>query len=178
MFKIYSSSWLKIAGFDYSSVQINVPEGIAKSIRAFGKKYIKDNQLYIEDGHFGREEDTHITVKYGLITTNKKEVEEVINGFGAFDVVLGKVTQFSDVDDYDVLKIDVKSDKLKELHKKLSKLKNEDTHPMYKPHCTLAYVLKGEGLDIVGNDEFEGISFNVNNVIFSTKTEKQIQIKL
>ena len=81
MIKIISSTLLKTSkGYDYSSTQIELPKKISDRIIKWGKKEIIDNNLFIDsDGTKGREDDIHVTVKYGLHTTNVEEVKNIQN---------------------------------------------------------------------------------------------------
>ena len=69
-------------------------------------------------------------------------------------------------DEYDVLKITCTSKALTDVHNKLGKLENDDSHPKYNVHITLAYLLPGKGKKYAGRTEFVGKTFPVNKVTF------------
>lgn len=169
------NSSLKKLAFSYSSTQINLPEDIAKKVIEWGNANIPEEEIFSgDDGDYdlGREKRPHVTVKYGLHTVDAKEVEQIIAGNGEVLISLGNISIFEpEGKDYDVVKIDVKSDDLTSLNGKVSTLKNSDEHPVYKPHVTIAYVKKGEGQKYVGRQDFENISFNSDVLDFSAKTE-------
>ena len=106
---------------EFSNTQFSAPAKIAEEVQNWGKEKIPDDKVYNDpnDPSFGRETDTHVTVKFGLHTNNPDEVAEVVKGFGEFEVNLGKVSKFSS-EKYDVLKIDVNSEKLHALNKLIS----------------------------------------------------------
>lgn len=169
-----ASSLIKIA-FSYSSTQINLPEDIAKKIIEWGNTNIPEEEIFSgDDGDYdlGREKRPHVTVKYGLHTIDPKEVEQIVKGNGKVSIALGAISIFEPEEkEYDVVKIEVESDDLRNLNAKVSTLKNSDTHPEYKPHVTIAYVKKGNGQKYVGKQDFKDVSFSADVLDFSAKTE-------
>jgi 2'-5' RNA ligase len=117
-------------------------------------------------------------VKFGLHTNSAKEIEEILDGFGKFSVRLGSISRFTSSDDFDVLKIEVESEKLRELHRLLSGLPNDDKFKEYKPHATISYINKGSNYNLSGNDAFSGEQFEVDAVIFSPVVGNKITLKL
>lgn len=164
----------------YSSTQIQAPEWLAKKVLAFGKK-IADKDVYNDpdEPNLGRELDIHITTLYGVIADSPKETEELIKDFGEIDITLGKVSKFS-AEKYDVIKIEVESDKLHELHNLIEENieSKESDHKNYLPHCTICYVKKGSCKDLLDSDEFEGIQFAAKEVVFSSKDGTKTTIEL
>lgn len=122
-------------------------EGDQKSkILAFNKSIIGDEVIYDnKDKEFGREIDPHVTIKFGLTKHyTREEMEKFLEDVSPFIIDAKGINVFEN-DDFDVVKMDINGDELKRLNKKFSKLPNEDEHPDYHPHCTLAYVNPGEG---------------------------------
>jgi 2'-5' RNA ligase len=159
-----------------SSTQFDFPEKIADKVLRWSKKNVPDSIL----GEEGREDEVHVTVLYGLFTTNPLEVEEIIKKYKIepFDVRLSLITAFMN-GDQDVLKIDVESNGLHNLHKLLrANIDNDNKYPEYRPHVTIAYLKKGESENYIGRDDFQGISCKVNNIVFSSKTGEKIEIPL
>lgn len=125
----------------------------------------------------GREEEQHITVKYGLHTNDPEEVRRLVTGFGPFEVTLGAVTLFPAKEpsaqrggeQYDVVKVEVESEDLRRLNALLSaNLPHTDTHPEYKPHLTLAYVKPGKGQQyITAEAPFTGMVMDFGTLTFS-----------
>ena len=166
----------------YSSTQIQAPNEVAEKILAFSLS-IPDDEIYRdpEDPSYGRELDSHITVKYGLKTVNAEDIEKLVkkSGVKEIDVVLKGTSLFEPEDkSYDVLKIDVQSPRLCELNKLFSTLPNSDTHPDYFPHLTIAYVKKGVGEKYSGKEEFAGINFKVDCLYFKSSTGDSKKIEL
>lgn len=173
-------NWLvKLAGYSFSSTQVNLPENIAKKIISWGKKHIKESDVFKEEENTSREDTPHITIKYGLWTNDVRKVKNVISDFGSFEVTLGEINRFTKNDKFDVLKIQVEGKKLHELNKLLSeKLDNTDKYPTYQPHSTICYIKKGTCLDLVGNKEFAGTKIKVSEILFSAKNGKKEMIGL
>lgn len=164
----------------FSSTQIDAPKKIASAIQKWGKAQIADEDVYTDpdDQTLGREKDTHVTVKYGLHTNSPNEVIKLIEDFGHFTIKLGKVSKFS-AEFFDVLKIEVHSEKLHELNGLISdNLECTDKHPKYQPHVTIAYVEKGSCDDLLGNDHFDGLSWVATAVKFSNKESEKTIISL
>tara|TARA_B100001778_G_scaffold334404_1_gene345604 strand:+ start:1850 stop:2371 length:522 start_codon:yes stop_codon:yes gene_type:complete len=126
----------------------------------------------------GKEDNPHVTVLYGLHTGSAEEIREFLKDSEPFEISLGKVSKFRTSDEHDVLKIDIESDELRALNRKLKELPHTSTHPTYNPHLTLAYVKKGRCDDMVGEELFKGEKFEVNELVFSSKTEKKTPIPL
>jgi len=164
---------------DYSSTQVNLSGKVAEDVKAMAAR-IADEDLYEDpnDPSFGREDNPHITVKYGLHTTDPAEVRKVMQGQGPIAVTAGKVSVFKG-DQYDVVKIDVDSPDLHKLNKKIAdSVKHTDTHPEYKPHITLAYVKPGLGAKYAGAATLEGKEITFDKLIFSGKDGKETVIEL
>ena len=156
---------------------MQLPEDLCE---AFFRKAaeIPDEQLSVVEGtHInGREMDPHITVKYGLHTSDPAEVECVLKEYGPIEVTMLAVEKFES-DDYDVLYVGADSDKLHDLNALITaKLECTDTHPEYMPHATLAYVKKDIADKLVGDEFVKGRKFVVDRVVFSRPdgTKKEI----
>lgn len=162
--------------YDRSSTQYDFPERVAQKVLRWSEKNVPD----IIIGEDGREDEIHVTVLYGLFTTDPTEVEDIIKKYKIkpFEVRLSLITAFLN-GDQDVLKIDVESNGLHNLHKLLrANLKNDNKYPEYRPHLTIAYLKKGESENYIGRDDFQGISCKVDNIVFSSKTGEKINIPL
>jgi diguanylate cyclase (GGDEF)-like protein len=139
------------------------------------------DQEFQEVRSYRREENPHITVKYGLHTTDADEVRKILANEKPFSVKLGKVSIFPASGDtaYDVVKADVESPELHRINKLIAdNTKVTDTFPEYKPHVTLAYVKKGEGQKYVGRTDLEGKELRFDAITFSGKDGKIVQIPL
>lgn len=142
--------------YDYGFVGIDVPVEQANFILDWGNLHVTDEMLYMgeDDDEMGREDEIHITVKYGLVAEGvPKALYKIAADTEPFPVNLGKLSLFES-DGYDVLKLEIKSPGLKALNQKISALPNEDRHPVYTPHSTIAYVQKGSADGLVGANIF------------------------
>lgn len=182
-----NKSWLKLSataragnlqearagGYKFSSTQVALPPDLSQKIMAYGKQIVKDQDLADD----GRDEHPHITIKYGLHTNDPKEVARALRGVGPIKYKLGAVSKF-EAAEYDVLKIAVISDDLRRVNMRLRKLlKCTDTHPIYNPHVTIAYVRKGFPLPRP-SDVFDGATGVADVVEFSAKNGKMHKLKL
>ena len=164
--------------YSFSSVQVNVPEGIQKEIVAWGKKTIPAEDLYgDDDDEKGLREDSHVTILYGIKSAEPTQAFKLLKGQEPISMSLGPISLFSkDEMPYDVVKIEVvNSPVLHALHKKLrAELPNTWTWDDYNPHVTIAYVKKGKGAAYVGNEAFAGREFEVTGFLFSSKDDRKI----
>jgi 2'-5' RNA ligase len=165
---------------DYSSTQINIPEKEAGEIKAYANN-IPENEIYTDpnDDSYGREDNPHITVRYGMETVDPKEIAPVFEGLGPIKAKMGKVSIF-ETDDYDVVKVDIESEDLKAANKKVGDTVDlpGETFKDYLPHATIAYVKNGEGKKYVGDKAFEGKEITVDSIVLSAKDGKMHEIKL
>lgn len=127
-----------------------VDEDVSKKLVNFGKKLIKDEDLYHEinkDGkdEYGREQSPmHITVRYGFTKDlNELDVRQLLKGHKEFLVELYELDMFTDSPDFDVIKFKAKSPILNQLNEISGIYPNHNDYPEYLPHLTLGYVKKG-----------------------------------
>jgi 2'-5' RNA ligase len=161
----------------YGFLGIKVPDNIANKIKAVGKE-IPDNELYLDTEGYGsssktgRENDTHITLVFGLRFSDPDILKEDFKGVEPFTVTLNKTSLFTENPKCDVLKVGVNSPALQDLHEKL----REKYHPSkekssYIPHCTISYMKKGYAEKYIDKD-FSEYTFKVNEVFFSYESKK------
>lgn len=163
---------------EFSSTQVNLPAPVAKKVLAVGKDLIPDADLAPEHG---REDQPHVTVKFGLHGNDPEKVAELLKDEPPIKVTLGKTSVFKNVEDgtADAVKVDVDSPDLHRLNAKIAAaLPNTDTHPEYVPHLTLAYVKPGLGEKYAGSDALAGQTVTLNNITFSGKDRKETDIPL
>jgi len=132
-----------------------------------------------ESERYGLETEPHITILYGIHKDVKDE--DVLDLFSdintkEFDLKLSGIDCFKNKD-YDVLKINIKSDKLNELNTIAKSLPHTDTYPDYKPHLTIAYLKKGYG-DTFSNKDFETTLVNLDKIVYSKTNGEKISIPL
>lgn len=165
-----------IDGYSYSSTQVNLTGEAAAAVKKLGKS-IPDDDL-AEDG---RESEPHITLKYGLHTSDPAKVAAVLRGEKPIRLKLGKTSTFPPNKDNksEVVKVEVHSADLHRLNKKISDaLEHTDSFPNYTPHATIAYVKPGKAKKHTGHYSLIGKEVLVNEVVFSSKDGKQTKIPL
>lgn len=161
----------------YSSIQINVPDNLAHRILRWGDEKISEKD--ISTGGAGREDELHITLLYGIHTTDADDVRPIFTKESPFDVELGQVSIFTTNDEFDVVKIEVQGKGLFDLNSKLKdSVSYTSTYSTYKPHLTIAYVKKGTCKSLLGCADFKGEQWTVHSIIFSPKHGKKVPIRL
>ena len=162
----------KIKQGSYSCLMALLPHEIAQEIVEFGVRTVPDDKLYLdEDGKLGRELESHITIKYGLLTNDAKHVRRSFNDDKPFHAKLGKVRHFQPPElPFDVLTVEIISDDLVKANKKICD--NFDcaeglVSDEYKPHITIAYMKRDTAEEYIGSDMFEGKEVELDTVIFS-----------
>jgi len=161
----------KVKQGNYSCVMALVPHDLAQEIVAWGVRNVPDEDLYLDGEKFGRELESHITIKYGLLTDDGKHVRRSFNDSKPFKAKLGKVRHFEPPElPFDVLTIEVISDDLQKANAMIcDKFDCAEglVSDEYKPHITIAYMKRGDAKEYVGADEFEGKEIVLDTVIFS-----------
>ena len=89
--------------YNYSSTQFDIPKHIASNILDYARN-IPDVELYVEGEKYGRENEIHCTVLYGIKDEKSEKTFELIQKYlpKPFKVTLGKISIFKS-EDYDVL---------------------------------------------------------------------------
>jgi hypothetical protein len=145
-----------------ASTQIQLPPALAAKIFDVGRQ-IPDAEL----AEMGREDDAHITVKYGLKSDNVEEIRDVLADAGPIQVTLGPLAVFSRPE-HDVLYASVDSPTLHTLNSRIdATVETEPSEFDYTPHATIAYLKPGEGAKYAGNMMLDGETATVSSVLFS-----------
>lgn len=169
-----ASNYIKNA-YDFSSVQLELPYDIAQKIYTWGLDNIPNDILTDK----GREDDIHITLKYGIHITDFTALRNMFLYEGPIPIELGDITLFVTNPDFDVIKIDIISPDLYRLNKLISDhFEVTDTHPEYHPHATICYVNKSSGSAYNGRDDFKGTKISLDTVEFSGRDNRKTQFKL
>ncbi len=127
----------------YAYVGLDINGDVKEKILSLGK-LIDDKDL----GEDGREDNPHVTIKYGLHSDDPETVRATLESINQVNYNIGAPSLFSGSEsgkDYDVIKLDVESDDIRALNTKLSGLPHTDTHKQFNPHVTIGYVKKGLG---------------------------------
>jgi 2'-5' RNA ligase len=164
----------------FSSTQINLPALAADKIIEWGETNVPDEKLFVdpEDPTFGREAEPHVTVLFGLHTNVPDEIREFMAKQKQFEIALDQISLFVDAPKYDVVKIDIHSPELIALNKKLAERFEHTSKYDYKPHCTIAYVVKGSCNKLNGSKDLSGIKVKVKEILFSDKFRDKTKMSL
>ena len=118
---------------------INVPKEIKSLMFHIGSQ-IDKNDLHEN----GKDNQPHITIKYGLLTDDYSLIRKCLSGQTSGKAYMGRLSLFEN-DEYDVLKVTCSGSALHRLHRTLNQLPHEDYFLKYNPHATIAYLKKGTG---------------------------------
>ena len=167
------SEAVKAASPKFGCLMAMLPE-LAPCLASVASQVPKEDLA--EDG--GVETEPHATVLYGFsLDFDAHKLPEVLSGFGPFEARIGKLSRF-ECPEYDVVKFEVVSDRLRALNAELAESFKSDITPSkwdYNPHVTVAYVKKGaaQGLD---GSKLEGRTFEVRDLLYSLP-EKQGRVE-
>ena len=160
----------------YGCLMAKVEDGYSQKIIDFGKKIIQDSILYTKNNEFGRENTPHITIKYGFEPDlNEIQIRKILKDIKLFHVRVKGLSIFNTNSEYDVVKFDVESTILNNLHKKCDTFRNYDEYPIYHPHLTIAYVQKNTFG--VGNGNVN-ISAPIREIYYSPMVGEKSYFKL
>jgi len=135
MLEVKSLSTKKESPESFGAVMAMLPTSLAARIKGFSGM-IPDE--YINED--GREDEPHITVKYGIHTKDASEIQKLLAGEKPIEATMKRTTIFKNEDSF-VLKIDVESEDLNRLNSMISEgTEVTDTYSDYKPHITIAYL--------------------------------------
>lgn len=166
--------------YSFSSTQVNLPKSLADDIIAWGKTHIPETEIFVDhnDPNFGREDEIHVTVLYGIHSESPFEIKNLLARQKPFQIELGKIGIFTN-DIFDVVKINVKSPELNTLNKKLTNsIEYTSKFKEYQPHITVAYLKKGKGWKYEGNKSFDGKLFTADHIYFSSRNGKKTKIDI
>ncbi len=145
---------------------VGVPiEGVQKKmLLSIGDK-IDKKDLFEEDDDTGIEEDSHVTVLYGVHDNQNDKVKALLESVFQMNAELVGLHVFEN-ERYDVLVVEVESEDLKSLNKRLTNsLKYTNDYPEYKAHATIAYLKSGTGKKYV--DEFKKIDCVFDRIFYN-----------
>ena len=143
---------------------------------------IEEEDLYTEEGDdgYGREDDPHVTILYGLHADIKDEdIEEDINEIKEPKIAFKSISSF-DNPKYDVLKFDVESKDLHKLNKEFQEYPFTSNFPDYHPHCTIAYLKPGKAEKYIKKaKDLVDMEMEPSKIVYSKAdgTKKDYQMK-
>ena len=157
--------------YDYGCVMARMDEGASRKILDFNHKTIGEEFLYTEEENHGRENTPHVTVKFGLTESyTEDQIREIIKETRPFLMEIRGISLFEN-EKFDVVKFDIEGKKLRALREIFNRLPNQDSHPEYNPHMTLAYVRRGMGRKYARNAQ-KSARVPVNTLEYSDKGKK------
>lgn len=134
--------------YDYGCIMAQIPPTIASLIINFGKQIISDDMLYFDPNNpadYGREKEPHVTIKFGLTESYKKDqIQQMLAGTKPFVITMNGIDIFENKA-FDVVKFNMEGPELRRLRQIFDKLPNVDEYKIYRPHMTLAYLKPGLG---------------------------------
>jgi 2'-5' RNA ligase len=165
---------------EYSCALLVIEGEIKKEIMAVVEE-IPDTELTM----WGKEDEPHITVKFGLHADTDDELAKLVKGFGPLTVQLGEISIFGPNTNketgelFEVVKIEVSGEDIFRLNRLIcDNMEYTDSFPDYTPHLTLAYVKEGEGSKYIGSCAVTGRSITFDKVQFSDKTRDKTNLSL
>jgi len=145
--------------------------------KIFTSNIDKDDLYDSESERYGIETEPHVTILYGI---HKSVDDDVVYALFSdlkkndFDLKVSGIDCFFNKD-YDVLKMNILSDKLSELNKLAKRLPHTSDYPDYKPHITIAYLQKGKASQYA-NPNFNINLDNINKIVYSKSNGQKISI--
>lgn len=133
------------ADYKYASTQFDMPDSVIRQLHQLHSQI--DPSDLAEDG---LEANPHITIKYGLTNDSPDAIKQIAQAYQPFYIQTGKTSLFLTNEDFDVVKIEIESDTLRQLNSHIAMTGAVDTHPGYNPHLTIAYVKPGAGQRYLG----------------------------
>ena len=159
--------------YSFSSVHIDVANPLSDEIIKWGREHISDDDIFVSQTEptFGREDEIHITILYGLHSNKPDQVEALFKKERPIQVRLGRVEIFTNPAKFDVVVINVISEDLERLNKKLATtVPYTERYGDYQPHLTIAYVKKGKGWKHKNLELWAGKKISTDHVVFSSKS--------
>lgn len=164
--------------YEYGCVSLRVDFPVMKKIHAA----IDPEDLYEETGDrtYGIEDETHVTLLYGIHDgVPVADVKAIIDEFTFSKIKAYNISVF-EKEEYDVLKFDVKSPELNRVNKALTELPHTNDYPDYHPHISIAYLQPGAGKKYIKALKKLEINIKPTYVEYSDASgrESKIPIKL
>lgn len=163
--------------YEWGNTQIIIPFEISSKIISFAYS-IPDEEIYTveNDETYGREENSHITLRYGTDAKDASQLQEM-KAYFPVDISFGMISAFES-EEYDVLKISIDSPDLHKANKAIGTMIDfpGETFTDYQPHATIAYLKKGFISRYVGSSEFQTERFQADSFVLVNRMGKTIKI--
>src|SRR5208282_1443914 len=170
-FNVDEEKTAKMGPHDNASTQIQLPTSAAQKTMVAAMK-IPDAEL----GKDGRENEPHVTIKYG-VDEDQEALEEALVGQKPFTVTLGTLHVFPEKDGQVPVVARVHAAELEKLHDLVSNtIGNRVDDNEYFPHVTLAYVLPKFGAKYEDAEWLLGTTFTADSLVLSLAAGKRIPI--
>lgn len=137
-------------------------------------KLVPEDEVDVENGAIER--DSHVTVLHGWdYGFDARKLQEFLKKQPPFFLSLSTISSFKKDGGSGVLKIDVISPQLEDLHYRLRGFFKDEvkvTFPEFHPHLTIAYLKAGaKSFDrLQGSTKFAGETYYFTELIFSSGT--------
>lgn len=167
--------------FDYSSTHVELSPELSGDILQWSTSNVDDDDIFVsfEDFTYGREDEIHVTILYGIHSEVSTQVKDLLVVEKPIVGTLGRIKVFSNPLKFDVVVIGVRSPDLFRLHNKLAEVvPYTNKYDTYHPHVTVAYVKKGRGWKHHGLSLWSGKKFTCDYVVFSSKNGTKERIIL
>jgi 2'-5' RNA ligase len=141
---------------------------------------IDSKDVYIQEGDrtFGLEDEPHCTLLFGLhegVTT--EDVKSVLDKHEYSPCIIHKASLFQNPD-YDVLKFDVKGEKLHQTNKELQQYPFTSNFPDYHPHMTIGYLKPGTGEQYTKKLKDQEYELTPSYAVYSKPNGEKEKIKI
>lgn len=164
------------SSIDRGCLMAMVPKEYCSLLFNFGKKLVPEEDLYTKDGEFGREKECHVTILYGFTRNlTELEVRRIIQGVKPFNVNIVGISKFTPPQEFEVVKFDIESPAMTDLHNKCKQFPFKSDFPDYHPHLTIAYVLKDK---FTHSKEGLNIPIPITEICYSTADQDKSYYKL
>lgn len=167
--------------YKYSCAMLNLTDIIANAMQEWALKNVPQDCLYVnlDDGIEGYEDTPHVTIKYGLHDQYPDNLVKLASGFGPIEITLSTIDVFNTNPNFDVLKVNIISDRLMQLNKLIcDNMHYTDKFPVYIPHATIAYIKKGTCLNLINSTVFDKLIDIVDEIYFTSRSGDEYFIKL
>lgn len=170
----------RIKAFKYGCAMVCLPDLISQQITGYAQSIPRVYLSPTEDAPLGISSEIHVTILYGLLTSRPEEVAKVLAPLLPVSIILGRTGVFHN-EEHIVLKLSVQSPDLARMHREVCrKIDHSKTHPEYKPHVTMAYLVKNDRnpyyYRTFYTDQFAGMKVDIDWILFTTESGRRYEI--